>query len=153
WNSRDADFLSVGESRGSGSGTTSLSIATHFEPQRFFEGTGIQLPINFAQNQNVTRPRFSAGDDIVRSGELASASETKSTSRSLTANYSRVWSDRSNPFLRYTLGGVSANISRTTTDGQTPTSLGTAFAKSASTSAGVTYQVALRNLVPIAMPF
>src|SRR5262249_60984048 len=43
WNSRDADFLSVGESRGSGNKTTSLSIATHFEPSRFIEGTGIPL--------------------------------------------------------------------------------------------------------------
>ena len=152
WNSRDANFLSVGESRGTGSKITSLSIATHFEPQRFFEGTGIQLPITFTQNQNVSQPRFTAGDDIVRSGSLSSNSENRNVTRALSASYSRVWSDRSNPFLRYTLGGIGANINRTTTDGHAPTGLGTSFATSASTSAGVTYQVALRQLASIAMP-
>ncbi|HXS83073.1 MAG TPA: cell surface protein SprA, partial [Methylomirabilota bacterium] len=152
WNSRDANFLSVGESRGTGSKITSLSVATHFEPQRFFEGTGIQLPITYSQNQNVTQPRFTAGDDIVRTGALSSNSETRNLSRSLTASYSRVWSDRSNALLRYTLGGIAANINRTTTEGHAPTGLGTSFSTSASTSAGVTYQVALRPLASIAMP-
>ena len=152
WNSRDANFLSVGESRGSGNRVTSLSIATHFEPHRFFEGTGIQLPITFAQNQNVSRPRFTAGDDIVRTGAQSDASETRNTSRSLSANYSRVWSDRSFPLLRYTLGGIAANINRTTSEGHTPSGLGTSFTQSTSTNAGVSYQVALRQMASIAMP-
>src|SRR5262249_43908488 len=117
------------------------------------EGTGIQLPINYSQNESVVRPRFSAGDDIVRTGQQESASETRSLSRSISATYSRVWSDRSNAFLRYTLGGVAANISRSTSDGHSPTSLGTSVSKSTNTSAGVTYQVALRNLAPVPMPF
>src|SRR5262249_46739237 len=151
WNSRDADFLSVGESRGTGNKQTSLSIATHFEPSKFIEGTGIQLPVTYAQNENVSQPRFSAGDDIVRTGQLASASETRSLSRSLSASYSRAWSDRSNPLLRYTIGGVGANLNRTTNNTQSPTALGTAFSKSASTAAAVSYQVALRPLAPIPM--
>jgi hypothetical protein len=152
WNSRDANFLSVGESRGSGNKVTSLSVSTHFEPHRFFEGTGIQLPITFSQNQNVSQPRFTAGDDIVRTGALSSASETRNVARSLSANYSRVWSDRSFPLLRYTLGGIAANINRTSTEGHAPSGLGTSFSTSTSTSAGVTYQVALRPLASIAMP-
>ena len=153
WNSRDANFLSVGETRGSGNKVTSLSVATHFEPQHFFEGTGIQLPVSYSENINVSQPRFTAGDDIVRSGALSSASESRNTARSLSANYSRIWSDRSFPLLRYTLGGIAANINRTVTDGHSPTGLGTAFNTSTSTSAGVTYQVALRQLMPIPMPF
>src|SRR5262249_41146327 len=66
---------------------------------------------------------------------------------------SRVWSDRSFPLLRYTLGGIAANINRSTTEGHGPTGLGTSFNQSTNTSAGVTYPVALRQLVPIPMPF
>src|SRR5262249_21318824 len=70
WNSRDADFLSVGETRGSGSRNTNLAVATRFELSRFFEGTGILLPVTYSQNETSSRPRFAAGDDIVRTGVL-----------------------------------------------------------------------------------
>ena len=149
WNSRDADFLSVGETRGSGNRNTNLNISGRFEPHRFFEGTGILLPVTFSQNQTSLRPRFTAGDDIVKSGAAEDASETRSTSRTISTSYSRVWSDRSNPFLRYTLGGITANMSRTTSDGSTPTSV----AKSTTVGAGVNYTVAPRLLLPVAMPF
>jgi hypothetical protein len=149
WNSRDADFLSVGETRGSGNRNTNLNISGRFEPHRFFEGTGILLPVTFSQNQTSQRPRFTAGDDIVRSGALEDASETRSTSRTISTSYSRVWSDRSNPFLRYTLGGINANISRTSTDASAPT----AVSKSTTVAAGVSYSVAPRLLLPVEMPF
>ena len=149
WNSRDADFLSVGETRGSGSRNTSLNVSTRFEPQRFFEGTGIQLPVSYTQNESSSRPRFSAGDDIVRSGVLAQQSETKTVSRSMSATYSRVWTERSNPFLRYTLGGLNANIGRSTTASRSPTSL----SNSTNVTAGVTYQIAPRQLLPLPLPF
>jgi hypothetical protein len=149
WTSRDADFLSVGDTRGSGNHDTNLNISTHFEPERFFEGTGILLPVTYNQNEFTSRPRFSAGDDIVRTGAVADQSETHSVSRSMGASYSRVWSDRSNPFLRYTIGGLNANINRTTTDASAPTSV----SKSDNVSGAVTYQVTLRQLMAIPLPF
>ncbi len=149
WNSRDADFLSVGETRGSGSQNTSLNVNTRFEPHRFFEGTGILLPVSFSQNETTQRPRFAAGDDIVRSGALAEASESHTVSRTLSTQYSRVWSDRSNALLRYTLGGINANISRSTGDSRNPTAL----AKSTTVVAGVNYQIAPRQLLPVPLPF
>lgn len=149
WNSRDADFLSVGEARGSGSRNTNLNVTTRFEPHRFFEGTGILLPVTFSQNETKSRPRFAAGDDIVRSGALELASETRSVSRTLSTSYSRIWSDRANPFLRYTLGGINANISRSTNDARNPTGI----SKSTTVNAGVNYSIAPRQLLPVPMPF
>ena len=149
WNSRDADFLSVGETRGSGSRNSNLSLSTRFEPHRFFEGTGIQLPVSYTQNENSSRPRFAAGDDIVRSGRIATQSETRSVSRTMTASYSRAWSERSNPLLRYTIGGVAGNISRSTTDSRSPTSL----SNSTNVSAGLSYQIAPRQILPVPIPF
>ncbi len=149
WSSRDADFLSVGDSRGSGSRNTSLNVSTRFEPHRFFEGTGILLPVSFSQNETSQRPRFTAGDDIVRSGALAEDSESRTVSRVMSAQYSRVWSERANPLLRYTLGGLNANISRSMTDSRFPTSI----SKSSNVTAGVTYQIAPRLLLPVPLPF
>jgi len=149
WNSRDADFLSVGETRGSGSRTSNLAVSTRFEPHRFFEGTGILVPVTFSENESSSRPRFSAGDDIVRTGVLAAQSETKNVSRAMSASYSRVWSERSNPFLRYTLGGFNANINRSVSDNRGPTSI----SKSTNVSASVNYQITPRELLPVPLPF
>jgi cell surface protein SprA len=148
WNSRDADFLSVGETRGSGNANSTLNISARVEPHRFFEGTGIVLPVSYSQNQTSLKPRFTAGDDIIRTGSLAEASETRSTSRVLSTSYSRMWSERSNPLLRYTLGGVTASGGRATTESQSPTSV----ANSSTTTMGVNYNVALRQLMPIPLP-
>jgi len=148
WNSRDADFLSVGETRGSGNANSTLNINGRFEPHRFFEGTGIVLPVTFGQNQTSLKPRFTAGDDIIRTGALAEASETRSTSRVLSTSYSRMWSERSNPLLRYTLGGVTASGGRATTESTSPTSV----TNSSTTTLGVNYNVALRQLMPIPLP-
>jgi hypothetical protein len=149
WNSRDADFLSVGEARGSGNRNNALTVSTRFEPHHFFEGTGIVLPVSFTQSSNSSQPRFTAGDDIVRTGSLAAASETRFTSRSLNTSYSRAWNDRSNPFLRYTVGGVTANIGRSTYDSRSPT----AISKNTNVNATVGYQVAPRQLLDVPLPF
>lgn len=149
WNSRDADFLSVGETRGSGNRNSNLAVAARFEPHRFFEGTGIQLPVSYTQNQAISRPRFTAGDDIVRTGDFERLSETRSTSRTVSANYSRVWSDRSNPVLRYALGGLTANVSRSENESRTPTSV----SNGSTTNSTLNWQIAPRQLLPMPLPF
>src|SRR5262245_19846961 len=148
WNTRDADFLSVGETRGSGNRISSLNVNTRFEAHRFFEGTGIVLPISFSQSEQSSRPRFTAGDDIIRTGSLATASETRSLSRVMSVSYSRVWSERSNPFLRYTVGGITANLSRSTNDSRSPTSLG----NSRTVNGNVNYSIAPRSLLHFPLP-
>lgn len=108
WDGRDADFVTVGQSRGSGNSTDQFNAGGTFNPHRFFEATGIVLPVNLSYSRNSSRPRFTAGDDVVRSGALAAASETRSENRSFATSYTRAWSDRANPWLRYTLGGITS---------------------------------------------
>ncbi|MEO5989387.1 MAG: cell surface protein SprA [Candidatus Eisenbacteria bacterium] len=149
WNSRDADFLSVGETRGSGNRQTQLAVTSRFDTHRFFEGTGINLPVSYVYNLNSSKPRFTAGDDVFRSGAQQEASETRALSRSLSTNYSRVWSERSNPFLRYTIGGVTGNINRSLTDSRTPVSV----SRYESVNGGLGYSSALRSLLRFGLPF
>jgi hypothetical protein len=149
WNSRDANFLSVGESRGSGSRTTNLAVTSSVDTHRFFEGTGIQLPVTMVYNQSVQKPRFTAGDDVIRTGAQQDASQTRSTSRSIGTSYSRAWSERSNPLLRYSVGGLTGNASRTFTQTTTPTGL----SKGQQTTANVNWGITPRALLPVELPF
>ena len=148
WNGRGADFLSVGESRGSGSSQDQLSWSTTFQPQRFFEGTRISLPVSLGYSRSSSRPRFSAGDDIVRTGALEAASETRSESRSISTSYSRTWSERSNPLLRYTLGGITSTYSWAETKSRSPYSVDSSVVRTAT----VNYTVAPRKLLAFGVP-
>lgn len=145
WNQRGADFLSVGETRGSGNLTQQLAFTSRFDTHRFFEGTGITLPVNLVYNDNISRPRFTAGDDVVRTGAQQDESERRIISRSLSTTYSRAWSERSNPFLRYSVGGLTANLSRTQTDNRSPQSVG----RSEVVNGGLNWSVSPRNLLQL----
>src|SRR5207248_2789880 len=135
-------------SRGSGSRQTNLSVASTVSPDRFFQGTGIQLPVSMVYNENSSRPRFTAGDDIVRTGAQQEASQTRSIARSLSTSYARVWTDRSNPFLRYSLGGLTGSASRSQSDDLSPT--GTS--SSVSSAASAAWGISPRKLWVIGMP-
>jgi hypothetical protein len=148
YNGRGADFQSVGESRGSGNQHDALSFGGSFDLHRFFEASGILLPVTFQYNSNRLSPRFTAGDDVVRIGPLAEASETQGSNRSFGVSYSRTWSERSNPFLRYTLGGLSASLTRNEAFNRNPVTVDT----SRSLGAAVNYGIAPRRLLELKIP-
>ncbi|TMQ58490.1 MAG: cell surface protein SprA, partial [Candidatus Eisenbacteria bacterium] len=148
WNGRDANFQSVGESRGSGNSQSQITAGTNVDLHRFFEGTGILLPVGINYARNSSKPRFTAGDDVIRTGALEAASETRSEMRSFTTSYSRMWSQRSNALLRYTLGGITANYSRNQSDATSPTSVVSVRGQAANVSYGITP----RNFIALRMP-
>ncbi len=148
YNDRDANFVTVGETRGSGSSQSQIDLNGGLDLNRFFEGTGILLPVNASWTRGISKPRFTAGDDVVRTGALQNASETRNEGRSISASYSRSWSDRANPFLRYTLGGITANTLYSTSDGRDPTS----FSNGTTRSSNVSYTIAPRNLLRVPVP-
>ena len=148
YNQRGADFVTVGETRGSGNTTSLMGVNGGFDLHRFFEGTGINLPVNGSYSRNISRPRFTAGDDVIRPGALQAASETRNESRSVSTSYSRSWSDRSNPLLRYTLGGITAGTSYSESDGRSPTTL----SSGSNVNSNVSYSVAPRNLLKLRIP-
>jgi hypothetical protein len=148
WNGRDADFQSVGEARGSGNSSGSFGFQSQVHLHRFFEGTRILLPVNVSYQRNQSAPRFTAGDDVVRGGALAEASDTRVETRSFSVNYSRTWSDRSHPVLRHTMGGITAGLNRIQTDSRNPLTTD----GSRSTSAHVNYSLTPRQLLRVPIP-
>ena len=145
---RDANFLSVGEARGAGSSNDQFSLSTSLDVHRFFEGTGIILPVTYGYSQGVVRPRFSAGDDVVRTGVYASASESRADNQNWSAAYSRSWSERSNPLLRFTVGGLTAGISQTVTHTRSASTVDT----STSANSYLNYRQSFRKLLSIPIP-
>jgi hypothetical protein len=148
WNGRDANFQSVGESRGSGNSLSQISAGANVDLHRFFERTGIVLPVGLNYTRNSSKPRFTAGDDVIRTGALEAASETRTESRNFTTSYSRQWSERSNPFLRFTIGGVTANYALNQTDGKNPNSVTTFRGQ----TAAVNYGISPRSLMVLRVP-
>ncbi len=148
YNQRGADFVTVGETRGSGNTTSQLGSNATLDLNRFFEATGINLPVSGAYSRSASRPRFTAGDDVIRPGALQAASETRNETRSLSTSYSRNWSDRSHPLLRYTLGGITASTSYSESDGRSPTSLTSGNSR----NSNVSYSIAPRNLLRMRVP-
>ncbi len=148
WSGRDPNFLSVGENRGSGVSTDQINLNTSMDLHRFFQGTGIVLPVSYSYARNSSKPRFTAGDDVVRTDVQANASETRTETRSWSAQYSRVWTERSSPFLRYTVGGITSSIARGRSFSRAPTTLDT----TTTLSATVNYGISPRNLLSVGLP-
>jgi Motility related/secretion protein len=146
---RDENFVSVGEARGRGSGTGRFAANGTLDAHRFFEGTGIVLPVTYAYTSSGDRPRFTVGDDVFRSGAFAAASESRAVQQSWSVSYSRNWSERANPLLRYTLGGITGAMSRSWQNSQTPSQVDT----SSQFAGNLAYRQTFRKLLGIHLPF
>ena len=145
---RGADFVTVGQTRGTGNSTRAVQLGAQFDLHRFFEGTGIQLPASFNYSDNSSKPRFTAGDDVVRTGALAEASESRAINRAWTLNYSRVWTDRSNPFLRFWLNGLNGSVNGSSGSARSPNAIGA----QQSFGATVNYGITPRRYMPLRVP-
>ena len=86
-----------------------------------------------------------AMNDTIRS---MPATRDRSTTKSFTTSYSRQWSDRANPLLRFTLGGITANYAFNQTDGRNPNSVTTLKG----TAAAVNYGITPRDLMILRVP-
>jgi hypothetical protein len=149
YNTRDANFQSVGESRGAGYSSDQLNFTSNVDLHRFIEGTRILLPFTYSYNSSGSSPRFTAGDDVVRTGSLASASDTRTTSQAWTLGYSRAWGERTNPFLKYTVGGITANFAKAWSDARNPTNV----AGNQNSQLGVGYNISPRAAFALRLPF
>ncbi|HEY6867602.1 MAG TPA: hypothetical protein VI792_10105, partial [Candidatus Eisenbacteria bacterium] len=145
---RGADFLTVGQNRGTGNSTRAITMGGTMDVHRFFEGTGIIMPATYNYSDNSSKPRFTAGDDVVRLGAAAEASLTRTITRSWNVGYSRVWTDRSNPFLRFWLSGLTASVNGATSNSTSPSAIG----HTANFGGTVNYGITPRRYLAIPVP-
>ncbi len=104
YSKQDADFLKIGNDRGSGRTQRNLSLATHLELQKFIERSGLVLPIDYTYSSNRDVPKFRTDGDLV----LDRATDRDiSEGRSQDLSF-RVQRNRSaNPWIRYTVDGIT----------------------------------------------
>ncbi len=112
----DEDFLSIGSagrqqiSRGTGSSSRRFNLRSTAQLHKFFETTGINLPVSFSFQDNLSLPEFSAGDDIVLNPDQSRNQQTGSKSVGYTARFSRRRED-SSPWVRQTLNALAMDYS------------------------------------------
>jgi hypothetical protein len=147
-NGEDEDFLRLGQTRGSGSAANQFGGSATIDVHRFVEGTGLQLPVTLGYSRSTRRPRFAVGDDIRRTGEAQDRSSSFGESRSFGLRAQRTWSEHSNPFLRYTLGGLSASYNWQQNASRSPTSIDTNRAS----NLAVNYSISPRQLFSLGVP-
>jgi cell surface protein SprA len=99
--------------RGSGSEQRDVAIRSTMNLHKFFETSGIKLPVAFNLTENRERPEFRAGDDVVLTPEQSINQERGAVGRGYSANFSR--SGSQSGVLKYTLDALrrtSANDRR-----------------------------------------
>ena len=112
---QDEDFLSIGSgggrtlTRGSGSQQRDLAIRSTMNLHKFFETSGIKLPVAFNLTENRELPEFRAGDDVVLTPEQSVNQERGAVGRGYSANFSR--SGAQSGILKYTLDALRADFS------------------------------------------
>jgi hypothetical protein len=119
WRGNDADFLRVGQTRGTGVTDREVSYQTTINADRFAPRLQMRLPVTYSYRQSTSEPKFRTGSDLVFEGESRELNVTKNLTRSFRTSYSR--SPSANPWLRYTLDGFIASFSTESQMNQRPT--------------------------------
>ncbi len=112
YSQKDANFLQIGGSEGSGNTDRSLSANTSLNADRFLPAAwGLRLPVTYQWTQNRSTPKFQPGSDTRYSNDLQRRFRATDGNTSTTIGYSKTPSH--NGLLRYTLDAFSFNATQT----------------------------------------
>jgi hypothetical protein len=104
----DADFLRVGQTKGSGMTQTSTNFSTRVNLDRFISWSRLNLPLQLTMRRERRVPKYRLNSDIELGGLETDRDVSASSSRSLQLRVSRQRGD-SHPLVRYTLDALSAS--------------------------------------------
>lgn len=85
----DGEFHTLKQTRGSGQDNLTYNVTSTVNADRFVSDLGIAVPVNVTWKRSTTRPKFSAGSDIVLGEEQSDDERTEVLDRSLAASFSR----------------------------------------------------------------
>lgn len=101
---QDANFLKIGSDRGSGTTRTDMGMTARWNLDRHIERTGLRLPVTFTLTRNRQVPKFRTNSDLV----VANPSDRDvSEGQMRDINFSVQRARSANPWLRYTVDGLS----------------------------------------------
>jgi len=107
---RDADFVQIGQSRGTGINDRRLRWDTSLNMDRFVPRLNLRIPLRYSYSRTTQEPKFQTGSDIVFEGANRELNVSQNITRTFSTEYSRTPSE--NPLLRYTIDGIRAGFSR-----------------------------------------
>jgi len=116
----DGDFHTLKQTTGSGQDNVRYNFSGLLNADRFVSGLGIASPVNVSWQKSVSRPRFSAGSDIVLSEDDSEKEKTETLDRSISVSLSR--RRRSPDFLTHLIfDGLSLRASMAESERSSPT--------------------------------
>ncbi len=116
----DGDFHTLKQTRGSGQDNLTYNVKGTLNADKFVSGLGISAPVNVSWKRSETRPKFSAGSDIVLDEEQSLEERTVSVERSAAISLTR---KRQSPnfWTHLLLDGLSLRGSVAASDRLSPT--------------------------------
>ena len=146
WDRTDENFQRLGQERGSDINADRIAFSGNITPNKFFQSTGIQLPISFNYQNQSSTPRLFTGTDIVLGQADRQAEKTTGVDRGFGVALSKT-GDR-NPILKNTIGRVGLNFAFADRVGHSPTSIDS----SRTLTGGGSYSIAPSEWLKIPMP-
>ncbi|MEZ4649146.1 MAG: cell surface protein SprA [Candidatus Eisenbacteria bacterium] len=128
---KGADFLSIGQDRGSGTTNTVSNFRGSANLDRFWETAGIKVPLTISQSRNRSVPKFQPGKDLI----LEDPTEddiTETVDETVQLTYSKARSERT--LMRYLVDPFSGTFSWQRSERFTPVSRDTTVKRSSSVS-------------------
>lgn len=119
---KDANFLSIGSTEGTGVTNRQLSAQGSIAADRFLPAWGMNIPLSYQWTQSRGTPKFQPGSDTRYSRDLQNRYAAVSGSSSIATGYSRTRPTHNN-FMRYTLDALGVNVSHNQGFNRTTTSI------------------------------
>ncbi|MBK8231468.1 MAG: hypothetical protein IPK72_12970 [Candidatus Eisenbacteria bacterium] len=135
----NADFLSIGKERGSGTTTTAVNLASTVNVDRFLSPLGIRLPVRWSAARDRRVPKFQTNSDLVLD-RATDRDISETNERRLEVSIEKESSE--NPWVRYGLAPFRLNGSHRKATSLTPTQRDT----TTNATGGVSWAMALDNL-------
>lgn len=145
---RNADFLTLGQSRGNGISTQSLTFGTTVNLDKLTTGTNLQLPLSFDYRNSRNVPKFRANNDIIFDGDESGLDITQNTSRAINLSVRRLSNQYTPWILRNTLDAMSFRIGTNQTYNRATTSIDS----SQGVNAGASWGMRIANPIGLPLP-
>jgi len=145
---RNADFLTLGQSRGNGISTQSLTFSTTANLDKLTPGANLQLPLSFDYRNARNVPKFRANNDIIFDGNESGLDITQNTSRAINLSVRRLSNQFTPWILRNTIDAMSFRIGANRTYNRATTSIDS----SQGVNAGATWGMRIANPIGLPLP-
>jgi len=145
---RNADFLTLGQSRGNGISTQSLTFSSTANLDKLTPGANLQLPLSFDYRNSRNVPKFRANNDIVFDGDGSGLDITQTSSRAVNLSVRRLSNQYTPWIVRNTIDALSLRFGANRTYNRATTSIDS----SQGVSAGATWGMHIANPIGLPLP-